>query len=414
MTRERWQIAGFVFLLLLMVGCQSTAPDDGLQGRITLWHSWTPAEEAVLDDALVQFQEIHPQVHISTVALPRDQILKEFYRVGNDGLGPGVLIGDDSWISELANSGLIRSFSIEEFPSTFFNTRNRNLTRYQDQIYGVPMLLAPYALYYNQDLVTTPPESLEALLSEAAEGRQVAFVPRFAEAYWGIQTFGTGLFDNEGRFTLAESGFTEWLNWLDDSQQAPGVILNVDNESLLDLFASGKIAYYVAGPGSQQTILDKMDEKNPFEISVVPLPQGPAGSAGPVLTAESIFFYAYASESQKDVANVLASFLVNQQQSIRFLREMDAIPANPSVRVDNRIYPIPNGFTRQARTAVVIDNEIPADPFVSAGNRAYITVLSGASTAEEAVCQFGLDMAEIMSYSAEDMDLPEGCGQLND
>ena len=409
MTRKRWRIAGIVFLLLLMAGCQSPAPDDELKGRIILWHSWTPTEAAVLDAALAQFQAIHPQVHISTVALPRDQIMQEFYRVGDDGLGPGMLIGGDSWIGELVDNGLIRPFSTDAFPATFFNTRNTKLMLYEDKIYGVPMILAPYALYYNKDLVTTPPESLEDLLAEAADGRQVAFVPRFVEAYWGIQTFGTGLFDNEGRFTLAQSGFLEWLKWLDNAQQAPGVILNEDNESLLDLFAAGKFAYYVAGPESRQTILAKMDEETPFEIGVVPLPQGPFGSSGPVLTAESIFLYTYASENQNDIANALASFLVNQQQSIRFLRELDAVPANPSVRVDSRIYPIANGFSRQARTAVVIVNEISTEPFVAAGNRAYITVLSGIASPEEAVCQFGLDMAEIMSYSAEDMDLPDGC-----
>lgn len=409
MTRKRWRIAGIVFLLLLMTGCRSSAPVDELKGRITLWHSWTPAEAAVLDESLAQFQEIHPQVHISTVALPRDQILDEFYKVGDDGLGPGLLIGGDSWIGDLVDDGLIRPFSRDGFPATFFNTRNTNLMLYQDKIYGVPMILAPYALYYNKDLVTTPPESLETLLAEAADGRQVAFVPGFVEAYWGIQTFGTGLFDNEGRFTLAQSGFLEWLKWLNNAQQAPGVILNEDNESLLDLFAEEKIAYYVAGPESRQTILAKMNEETPFEIGVVPLPQGPAGSAGPVLTAETVMLYAHASENQNDIANALASFLVNQQQSIRFLRELDAVPANPSVRVDNRIYPIANGFARQSRTAVVIANEIPSEPFVAAGNRAYITALSGIASPEEALCQFGLDMAQTMSYSAEDMDLPDGC-----
>jgi hypothetical protein len=70
---------------------------------------------------------------------------------------------------------------------------------------------------------------------------------------------------------------------------------------------------------------------------------------------------------------------------------------------------VSNGFSRQARTAVVLPNEIPIDPFVEAGNLAYNTVLSGLATPEEAVCQFGLRVAELMAYSDEDMDLPENC-----
>src|SRR5690606_41037726 len=89
-------------------------------------------------------------------------------------------------------------------------------------------------------------------------GNRVEFVPRFEEAYWGIQTMGRGLFDAEGNFTLAESGFEQWLRWLDNAQRAPGVILNVDDESLLDLFASGQIAYYIAGPERLARILERM------------------------------------------------------------------------------------------------------------------------------------------------------------
>jgi len=402
------------FLLLFIGGCQSNGQDEELKGRFTLWHSWSQNDAILLEEALKQFEEIHPQVRIITVAMSEGQMLQEFHRVGNDGLGPGLMIGDDAWISELANDGLIRPFSTDQPTSTFFNTRNRNLVTYQDQLYGVPMSLAPYALYYNKNLVTTPPGNLDELLAEAEAGRSVAFVPRFAEAYWGIQTFGDGLFDNEERFTLAESGFTEWLGWLNEAQSAPGVISNVDDESLLDLFASGQIAYYVAGPDKLQTILKVMDEENSFEVGVVPLPQGPMGSSGPLLKAETILFYTHASEAQAAIANELALFLTNQQQSIRFLRESARVPANPSVRVDSRIYPVSNGVSQQSRTAVVLPNDIPIEPFMAAGNRAYVTVLSGSATPEEVVCQFGLDVADLMNYGDDEMDLPDDCPQLQE
>ncbi|MBE2220241.1 MAG: extracellular solute-binding protein [Anaerolineae bacterium] len=409
MKRRYWQITGLIFLLLIVGGCQSDAGEDELEGRIALWHSWSPEEARVLQEALTQFEEIHPNVKIITVAIPEDQILEEFYQVGNDGLGPGLMIGNDSWISDLADSGLIRPFSHDQITTSFFNSRNRNLVQYQDKIYGVPMSLAPYALYYNKSMVTNPPVTLDDLLTEARAGNTVAFVPRFEEAYWGIQTFGNGLFDAVGHFTLAESGFTEWLHWLNNAQAEPGIILNVDDESLLDLFASGQIAYYVAGPDKQQRINALIDEENPFEIGVVPLPQGPMGASGPLLNVETLLFYTHASENQAEIANDLALFLVTQQQSIRFLRELDQIPANPTVRVDNRIYPVSNGFSRQARTAVVLPNEIPIDPFVEAGNLAYNTVLSGLASPEEAVCQFGLRVAELMAYTDDEMDLPENC-----
>ena len=409
MSWQRLKIKWVLFFLLTMMGCQSTTQDDELNGRITLWHSWSGTEAAILEDALGQFQEIHPDVQVITTAVPESEILAGFIEAGNNGLGPGLLIGEDSWIGELGDSGLIRPFSAENISLVFFNSRNRDLTLYQDKIHGMPMSLAPYALYYNTNIVDEPPESLDALLAEAAAGNQVAFVPRFLEAYWGIQAFGDGFIDDQGRFTLAESGFTEWLHWLNEAQNAPGVILNVDDPSLMELFVTGQIVYYVAGPDKQALIMAMMDEENPIEFGVVPLPQGPQGPAGPILTAETILLYAYTSDDQTKIANELASFLVNQQQSIRFMRELDRVPANPSVKVDRRIYPNVNGFAQQAKTAVVLPNEILTDPLIAAGNLAYITVLTGAATPEEAVCRFGLEVAEFQGYAEAEMSLPVGC-----
>ncbi|UCC52113.1 MAG: extracellular solute-binding protein [Anaerolineaceae bacterium] len=409
MTGRLVKVIGLLLLLLATVSCRSNTAEDEINGRVTLWHGWSAEEAFVLGEALSQFQEINPDVRIISVAIPQDQILNEFHKAGEDGLGPDLLIGKDSWIGELAESGLIRPLSPDEIPPSLIDLRNRSLTQYQDQFFGIPMSLAPRALYYNKRLVSKPPASLDELLQEWAAGNQVAFVPRFEEAYWGIQAFGEGLFDEQNRFTLAESGFTEWLSWLDEVQSAPGVILNVDDESLLELFATEQIAYYVAGPDKQALISELMDQENPFEFGIASLPGGPQGAGGPLLPAETLLLYAFASPEQTRIASDLAAFLVNQQQSIRFMRDLGRVPANPAVQVDQRIYPLVNGFSQQANTAVVIPNEIPSDPFFAAGDRAYVSTLSGLLAPEEAVCNFGQEVAAILGYTSREMSLPYGC-----
>ena len=364
----RFPILFCLIFLLVLSSCQLNTPDEGLNGRITIWHSWSPGETVILNETLTQFQEIHPQVHISTVAFPYDQLLDEFMTAGTEGLGPTLLFGTDSWIGDLAEVELISPLSHETTKLDLFNVRNAAITQYQGQQFGVPLSLAPHALYFNKSLVSTPPVTLDELLAEAAAGRTVAFVPRFTKAYWGIQAFGEGLFDDQARFTLAESGFTERLSWLDEAQSAPGVIMNIDDESLMALFALGQVAYYVAGPEKQALIVSMINEENPFEMGIAPLPGNQASPSGPILSAEIIMFYEFASPEERIVADELAAFLVNQQQSIRFLRELDRVPANPNVRVDLRIYPQVYGFAQQSKTAVVIPNEIVADSLVEAGN----------------------------------------------
>lgn len=400
--------------LFILPGCQGNQIQDELHGRVTLWHSWPPAEAAELDADLARFEEIHPGVQIITLSLPENQFLEELITAGQDGLGPALFLGKDEWISDLAERGVIRPLETDDFPDSLFNRRNRTLTQYEGQIYGVPLSLAPRALYYNKNLVTTPPDTLEELLTEAADGRQIAFVPRFEEAYWGIQTYGDGLFNDEGQITLEGSGFEEWLVWLNDAQNAPGIILDLDDPSLLNLFAGQQIAYYVAPPDRQQLITTKMDEENPFDFGIATLPGGESGPSGPILEAETIMFYPFTSAKQKQIANALALFLVNQQQSIHFMRDLNRVPANPTVRVDQRIYPFVHGFAQQARTSLVIPNEVPQDLLVMAGNRAYASALSGLLTPAEAVCSFGEEVAAGLSTDAFEVVLPAGCGGENE
>lgn len=400
-----------LWALPIIGACQpiSAESDQELRGRITLWHSWTGQEAAELGAVLAQFQEIHPNVQIVELALPEDQILAEFRAAAENGLAPGVMIGQDQWIRELVDDGLIRPFPADDASLVLVNPRNRDLVEFKDQLFGVPLFLSPRAMYFNQNLVTAPARSLDQLLEEAAAGNRVEIVPRFEEAFWGIQAFGEGLFDADGRFTLADSGFEEWLEWLDNAQNAQGVILNVDEESLLDLFASGQIAYFVSGPDSLRVITDRIDPEDEFEIGIAPLPAGPSGASGPITEAETLLFYSHASPEQARIANALAAFLFNQRQGIRFMRELEKVPANPRIAVDRRVYPIASGFAQQARTSVTLPNEILLDQFVAAGNHAYTSVLSGAATPAEAVCQFGREVVAFQAYLPDQVDLPEAC-----
>lgn len=406
-------VVGPIWLVLLLLGisgCQTTPENAGsLRGHVILWHSWTAAEALVLDQALAEFREANPQVTIVELALPFDELLDQFTQSANEGTGPDLLLGPAAWIGNLADAGLIRSLEVGEGSDLNLDSRNTRLVAYQSQVYGVPLSLGPKALYFNQSLVDRPATTLNELLEHAAAGQEVAFVPRFEAAHWGIQAFGQGLFDPDGALNLADSGFVEWLAWLKEAQKKPGVILNADDEALRQLFAEGRIAYYVGGPEQQAFLKQTMGEDM---LGVTRLPGGPTRPAGPLLPAETALFYTFSSDGQARIALALARFLSNQQQSIRFMRELDRVPANRQVNVDPRIYPTVSGFARQANTAVILPNELDRDQFYAAGDRAYASALTGLQTPAEAVCRFGQEVAAFQNQSAEEIILPAGCSLM--
>lgn len=239
----------------------------------------------------------------------------------------------------------------------------------------------------------------------------MALVPRFVPAYWGIESFGVGLFDPTGKFTLAESGFTEWLTWLLGVADSPGVILNPDAIALQQMYIEGRVAYYVAGPEELNMLGATMGKD---VVGVVPLPSGPTGPSGPLLPVDAVMLGTASSAEQTDAALAVARFLTNPQQSTIFMRDLGHIPANQDVSVDSRIYPVLAGFSRQARTAVVLPNDLFRDAFYLLGDRAYANVLAGTMTPEEAVCDFGLAVVELQGYTAEQVDLPPDCTTATD
>jgi len=316
------------------------------------------------------------------------------------------MLGSKDWIGSLATAGLIRPLKDSEISDLNLNSRAIRMTGFHNNTYGIPLSVEPKALYYNKNLVDRPATTLDELLEHAAEGKQVAFVPRFEAAHWGIQTVGPGLFDTEGTLNLADSGFIDWLVWLETAQDEPGVILNTDDDALLQLFAEGRLAYYVAGPQHQAFLNQAMGED---AFGVTRLPKGPEGSAGPLLPAEIAYFYAFSSDGQARITLSLARFLANPQQSTRFMRELSQVPANPQVSVDSRIYPTVSGFARQASTAVILPNEIDKRLLYMAGDRAYASALTGLQTPEEAVCHFGLEVATFQKDSGIEVILPPDC-----
>ncbi|MCB0179551.1 MAG: extracellular solute-binding protein [Anaerolineae bacterium] len=398
--------------LLGVSGCRSTPNNTGaLSGHVILWHSWSPDEALVLEQALAEFRESNPQVTLVTLALPADDLLARFEQSANDGAGPDLLLGSTDWIGSLAGSGLIRPLNEAEIDALPLDSRATRLVEFQNNVYGIPLSLNPKALYFNQSLVDRPATTLDELLEYAADGQGVAFVPRFEAAYWGIQALGQGLFDPDGTLNLADSGFIDWLAWLKAAQNEPGVILNVDDQALRQLFIEGRIAYYIAPPEQQAALQQAMGEDT---FGVTRLPRGPAGPAGPLLPAETALFYTFSSDQQVRTALALARFLANQQQSIRFMRELNRVPANRQVNVDPRIYPTVSGFARQANTAVILPNELDRDRFYAAGDRAYASALAGLLTPEEAVCRFGQEVVEAGLYSEDEIILPAGCSLLTD
>ncbi|MBE2200274.1 MAG: extracellular solute-binding protein [Anaerolinea sp.] len=397
----------YLLIILFLAGCQSgdtAAASD--KGKILLWHGWSEAEAETLSGILHKFDEIYPNLSVISQAVAADELRQRYEQAARLGLGPDLFIGPGEWLVPLADQGLIQD--LRPFaPRTedYLSGAVGSLT-YADGLYGLPLALRPVALYYNTKLVETPAATLDEWLVQAAAGKPVALNTNFWPAFWGIQAFGGQLFDEAGRVILDQGGFANWLSWLKNARVVPGVIFSRDNDSLRDLFFSGKVAYYTGSPDDLAAARAALGDDT---VAVTMLPAGPNGPSGPLLDVEAIYFNQAAPPQKTRQTLLLAAFLTNASQSTTLMREIGRVPANRTVQVDPRLHPAEAGFAAQARTAVAIPNLPQTALLLSRGDDIYRAVLEGVLDVTEATLLLTDEVNDAFGYAS--LDAPQAVCQ---
>ena len=412
-----------IMLLLaasLLTACgDRTEGNDEQSGRILLWHAWSGPEEEALNSLLAKFSDIYPEITVISARYTLDELKAEYMGKVVQGLGPDLLIGAQEWTPELVEAGLIRALNEAQVDTSIYLTSALNTVRYDDrvhgaQLYGLPLSVKTSALYYNRKLVSAPPETLQALLEEAAAGKKVALNTNFSAAVWGIQAFGGQLLDEEGRIVLNQGGLANWLSWLLEAQNVPNIILSSDADVLDELFAKGEAAYYVANSSELLRLQELLGED---VIGVAPLPAGPNYAAGPFLESEPIFFSTASSPRQALHALRLAEFLTNLEQQRKLAQLAGRVPANPHARIDRRVASAVAGFVEQSKTAVPLLLLPQMADAITLGEEAYVQALEGLKTPVEVAAaltqevndKYGIDTRELV----ETVDCQAGVGRVN-
>jgi len=375
--------------LVLLTSCSAPEDNPDLSGRMLLWHTWTNGDVAALNDVLATFQEIHPDVMIMQQQFADvDDMLTQFQVAADAGLGPDLLIAPGQEIRTLADERLILPIdsAIDESTMLRYEPASLDSLRYNDELFGLPATLDTLVLYYNTNLVERPVSTLDALLADAVQGRTVAMSTNFIDAFWGVQAFGGSLFDTDHRVILDRGGFANWLAWLREARDAPGMLLDSNREVLRNRFIEDGVSYYIGYASEYSLIVDGTEEiegKGVDAVGVAVLPAGPNGGAAPFLAVQAFLFSTVSSDNQRELALEVAKFVTNAEQQSTMMRETRLVPVNNRVRVNARLNPIVASFTAQARAAVPILNIPEMDAVFRYGGDAYTRVLEG-----------GLDPAE--------------------
>ena len=391
-TRRRVVVAAILLLLIvislsLALAGPGQSSSNELSGSVLLWHSLSGAAADTLQEVIGDYEDLNPNIKVYQRAFTsEDELLTQYQDSVESGLGPDLVLGNAAWITTLAPKGSIRSIDDEvsdRVVSQYLPASVESVT-FDGKLYGQPLSLHIPALYYNTKYVDTPPDTLDALVTQAAEGHTVLMSTDFQDALWGIQAFGGKFFDEDGRAILDQGGYANWLDWLMTARSAPGMILDSSRASLQESFLQGDASYYVGYPEEVDVLIDGLGADN---LGVAPLPSGPTGRSGPFLGVDTLLFSPVSSEGQQKIAADLANFITNAEQSSTFMREARMVPANTGVRINARLFPLTAGFLTQARSAVALPSSDTTDAMWAIAENAYSRAMNGLSSPLEVAAE---------------------------
>jgi ABC-type glycerol-3-phosphate transport system substrate-binding protein len=367
---------------------------------LTVWHSWSAAETAVLAQVAGEFQNLCPSVAISLTQVSNSTTLNERYRAATQtGGGPHVLIGSTQWMAQLAEDDLIRALDNELLPGELaaFVPAAVSALEYDNQLYAYPESVRSVALIYNPALVTTTPRTLHELSLQVDSEHALAMPLTFFYAYWGLAAFGGQIIDAGGGLHFDQAAASEWLVWLRTAARRPGFHFTSGRAEAENLFLERKVAFLISGPWS----LPRLEEAMPAgEIAVALLPSGPANRAAPILEVEGVMLNANVAPDAAAAGLAFARYLGRASSAEALAATGVHIPAN--VTASLAAVPLLEVWGEQAQMGAGVVQDSRWLQVFAAGDELYRSVVLGDADVQAAVAAF----AAAISRSAELVDAP--------
>jgi len=348
----------------LLLGVLGTAPRLAEAKPLVVWHAYRAAERAALEETVARWnagaRKSDPEIQL--LAIPYDALPDKISAAVPRGHGPDLFIypGHDR-VGDFAESHIVEpiEFWMTEEHADKFLFKAIDALCYKDSLYGLPLAFKSTALYYNKELVSSPPRTTDELvalgrkLTNATGGRYGLVYDNtklYFHAAWHFG-FGGQIFDEKGQLRLRTPEAEHALAFA-RGLGGPGGIVPPESSAVLttSLFSQGKAAMAISGPwmvGELPTSL---------KVGVVPLPRVSATGkpAGPFLGAEAIMMTQNCK--QKPAAFRAMSFLTSDEAAlVRALHARQPV-ANAAAWKDPRVMrdPILRAFREQLETAVVM------------------------------------------------------------
>ena len=364
-------------------GAQSVASACIERGELTVLTPDSSELLIVLRTLVDNFSDVCPGVR-ATIQTVSPVEFSQLVTEGGDFSGIDLLLIHHRDLRELVNQGAIAPISALLDPTLVQQMRPIAATAMHigSELYGAPILIDMQTLYHNKELINDAGGTLADLRAQGQGGVPVLLDASFEYGYWGVGAFGGRLFTDDGQFAVSPTALTDWLTWLQESQQNFGIRTTPDRNEALEQFLARQSAYLI---GSSLRLNELLSQFGSASLSVALFSQGPAGPGRPLASARGLVLVDGLSPQQTLLANLFLSYAAGVQAQSDLLLAHRILPANSAVLLDRN--PNVTRMAEQLQFATLVQYQPWLESVFVLGDQAYVSVLVDGVAPAEAVSQ---------------------------
>jgi arabinogalactan oligomer/maltooligosaccharide transport system substrate-binding protein len=331
------------------------------QKEVVIWHAYRGDEKAAFEKVVAQFNQSHPNIKASTLAVPYDAFADKITAAVPRGKGPDIFIYAQDrlggWIAAGNTVEPIDFFLDAPVKNRFLATTMQAMT-YQGNVYGLPLTFKVLTMIYNKKLLPNPPKTSAEMATVAKKltgAGKFGLAYHYADFYYHaalMNAFGGGVFDGR-KPTLNKPANVKSLETLMKWTGQGFMPAEPSTALITSLFNDGKAAMVFSGPWFIGEIKDGVD------FGLAPLPTiAEAGNKPmrPWITVEGV--YIAAPSKNKDAAYEFVKYVTDVPAAKVLALQGRQCPANKAVYSDAQVAkdPILKAFRQQVETAVPMPN----------------------------------------------------------
>jgi arabinogalactan oligomer/maltooligosaccharide transport system substrate-binding protein len=277
--------------------------------EVTLWHAYGTgsAEETALTGLIEQAKTDLPNITINVLQVPFNDIFNKYRTDVAAGAGPDMFVAPNDSLGDDARNGLIADITdLAAGKLGDYTQLSIDGMTVEGKLYGIPESLKAVVLWYNKDLLATPPATTDELKAQMEAGTPTGLAFGCYHHFGFFNAFGGKIFDENWKIVADQgTGVADAMTYLKslyDIAETNGWP-RTDTDELAP-FTDGTLASITNGNWAMGDYRTALGDK----LGVAPLPAGPAGPSKPMMGIDGWYINPNSKNKEAAVAFALYAF----------------------------------------------------------------------------------------------------------